>query len=275
MPRTGHAALRFALAAALLLVATAPQAQESTQQPAQDTQARPGGQSLGQAANDPTASLMAFQIQNFYAPNLHNLDDADRNIVQFRGAVPFQALGLNHIARITVPYVTHSPFSDPGFGDITLFDLVAFDRSWGRFGVGAVMSMPTGGASRGTEKWAAGPAAGFVTRSEHLLAGLFLQNLFSFAGEDSRRDVALSNLQPITNYSLGDGWSVGTSEMNLIYDWDAGEFVSIPLGAKVSKLVHLGKLPLQVQLSYEHNFQDDGFGPADTVGLTFKLLLPK
>ena len=34
-----------------------------------------GGQSLDQAANDPTASLMSAQIQNIYTGAYHNLDD--------------------------------------------------------------------------------------------------------------------------------------------------------------------------------------------------------
>jgi len=44
---------------ALLLLAAASRAEE--------------GQSLDQAANDPTASLMAVQIQNIYVGDYHNL----------------------------------------------------------------------------------------------------------------------------------------------------------------------------------------------------------
>ena len=61
----------FALTLTALIVASAPVH-------AQDTQSAPpapGGQSLGQAASDPTASLMSFQFNDWYTANYHNLDD--------------------------------------------------------------------------------------------------------------------------------------------------------------------------------------------------------
>ncbi len=54
----------------------------------------------------------------------------------------------------------------------------------------------------GAEKWAAGPALGFVAANPAFIWGLFNQNLFSFAGNDDRDEVKLSILQPIFNYSL-------------------------------------------------------------------------
>lgn len=259
--------IRSAVAAILagILLATPASAEEAQQS---------GKQGLEQAASDPTASLMSFQIGDFYAPTLHNLDGESRNYIQFRAAIPFEALGQSNIARLTVPVVTHSPFADEGLGDSTLFDLLAFDRSWGRLGAGAVALLPTGG-QRGAEKWALGPAVGFVARTPELLAGAFNQNLITVGGDNSRRDVMLSTLQPILSHSLGDGWSVGTSDMTVVYDWDRSEFSSLPLGVKVSKLTRDLGLPLQIQLAYERNFADDGFGPQDTVSLNFKLLVPK
>ena len=48
-----------------------------------------GGQSLEQAASDPTASLMSVQIQDIYAGSYHNLDDESGNTILLRSAVPF------------------------------------------------------------------------------------------------------------------------------------------------------------------------------------------
>jgi hypothetical protein len=233
-----------------------------------------GGQSLDQAASDPTASLMSFQLQNFYSPNLHNTD-ADSNLLQFRAAIPYQFAGINNIVRLTQPYVTDSASGVTGFADTTIFNLAAFDRSWGRFGVGAVALLPTGSSNLTADKWGLGPAVGFVAQEGWGLWGLFNQNIFTIAGDDDDPDVNVSTLQPILNVGLGNGWSVGTSEMNFIYDWDAGEFTSLPLGFKVAKLSKIGKVPTQYQFSYERNFYDEGFGPEDTLGFTVKILLPK
>lgn len=103
--------------------------------------------------------------------------------------------------------------------------------------------------SLGADKWAIGPAFGFVARAPGLLWGVFNQNLFSFAGDDDREDVDVSMLQPILNCSL-------------------------PLGLKVAKLMRFGRQPLQFSASYEHNFADDYPAPAWTVSLVVKLLFP-
>ena len=111
--------------------------------------------------------------------------------------------------------------------DLVLFDLIVFNESWGRWGVGPVMLFPTAtNDALGAEKWAIGPAAGFVARSQKLLWGVFNQNLFSFAGNNDREDVNVSIIQPIINYSLPDQWSIGTSEMNITYDWEKDDWTA-------------------------------------------------
>jgi hypothetical protein len=215
------------LLAALILGLALASSQSAAAEEAQTGDPALEGQSLDQAASDPTASLMSVQIQDLYSGNYHNLDDESSNTVQLRAAIPFQAFGLNNIARVTLPIVTDSP-SGSGVGDMTVFDLVAFDQSWGRWGVGAVMLLPIGADGLSAEKWAIGPAAGFTARQPGLLWGVFNQNLFSFAG-GGRQDVNVSIFQPIFNYSLPDKWSVGTSEMNLVYDWERDDWTALPL----------------------------------------------
>lgn len=232
------------------------------------------GQSLQNAASDPTASVMSFQVQDFYTPNVHN-SAATANTVQLRAAIPFQAFGLNHIARVTVPYATQTASGASGLGDVTLFDLVTFDRPWGRFGVGAVALLPTGTTGISTEKWGLGPAAGFVAQPSWGLAGLFNQNLFSVGGDNTRPDFNLSTFQPTLNVPLGQGWSVGSSDMTFVYDWDRSEFTSLPLGVKINKMTKISGHPVLWSLSYERNYYDTGTGPKDTIGLIAKLLVPK
>lgn len=236
-------------------------------------QASPGEQSLGQKANDPTASLMAFQLQNFYSPSLHNSSE-DRNLLQFRAAVPYELGGTSNIARLTLPYFTDTATGVSGTGDATLFNLTTFDRPWGRLGAGVVALLPTGASGLSAEKWAVGPAVGGIAQAPWGLWGAFSQNLFTVGGDDAKPDVNISTIQPILTVSLENGWALGTSEMTFTYDWDRDEFISIPLGIQVSKLVTAGRLPVQFLLSYEHNFYDDGTGPEDTIGFTVKLLVP-
>ena len=233
------------------------------------------GQSLDQAANDPTASLMSVQVQNLYSGDYQKLDDENSNTILLRSAVPFSTGSLNHIARATLPIITESPFGKSGLGDLVLFDLLVFGESWGRWGVGPVMLLPTATSDLlGGEKWATGPAIGFVAQSNKLLWGLFNQNLFSFAGNGDRDDVRWSILQPIVNYSLNKRWSIGSSEMNVVYDWRKGAWAALPLGIKVNMLHRFGPQPVQFSGSYEYNFEDDFVAPEWTVNFGVKFLFP-
>lgn len=231
-----------------------------------------GGQSLEQAASDPTASLMSVQVQNLYSGDYYNLNNESSNTVLLRSAIPFQAFGISNIARATLPVVTDSP-KGSGVGDLTLFDLAVFNESWGRWGLGPVMLVPVGNDDLTADQWAAGPAVGFTASQPGLLWGLFNQNLFSFSGGDEQ-DVNLSILQPIFNYSLPDKWSIGTSEMNVVYDWEQDDWTALPLGMKLAKLIKFGALPVQFAGSYEYNFADDYVTPEWTFTLTAKFLFP-
>jgi len=233
------------------------------------------GQSLEQAAQDPTASLMNVSIQNQYSAEYHNLDDENGNIIQLRSSLPFKTGGLKHIARATLPIVTESPSGETGLGDLVLFDMMTFNESWGRWGTGLVALFPTASDDAlGSGKFGAGPALGFVARNTGFLWGVFNQNLFSFAGESDREDVRVSILQPILNVSLPNKWSIGLSEMNITYDWEKSAWTSLPLGIKINKLVKFSGWPVTFSGNYEYNFQDDYVTPEWTVGFLMKFLFP-
>jgi hypothetical protein len=237
-----------------------------------------GGQSLEQAANDPTASVTSVQIADWWAFNYHDLPGGEDNVIALRAAIPFSTGPLDHIFRITAPFITDHPVLEDGLSDITVFDLVVFNQTWGRWGVGAVALLPTGGSTRGADQWAAGPAVGFTARpAPGWLVGLFNQNLFHISGEQAlgQEDVNISSFQPILNHALGKGWSVGLSEMQIVYDWDGSEFTSLPLGLQISKLHKFGDQPVQFSAQYEHNFYDDDVGASDTFRASAKFLFSR
>jgi hypothetical protein len=229
-------------------------------------------QSLEQAAEDPTASITTLQIADWYDANYH-LSDADNNSLLIRIGKPFKTGNINHIFRASVPVITDSPQDDSGLADSTIFDLMVFDKSWGRWGVGAVALLPTGTDKLSAEKWAAGPAIGFTASDEKLLWGVFNQNLFTVAGDSNREDINMSSFQPIVSYSLGNGLSVGASEIQWTYDWTNSRWSKLPLGVKLAKLVHFGKLPVQLSAQYEYNFVDDIVTSKNTYRLTAKFML--
>jgi hypothetical protein len=151
---------------------------------------------LAAKATDPTAQLMSLQLSDWYTASFHGLDDTSNQLV-FRAALPFDLGATKHIFRVTQPYSMSSP-AGGGLIDITVFDLVVFDRPWGRWGAGVSGTMPTGSSGLTTDKWTAGPALGFVNSSTRPVNwGLFMQSFFSFAGKSGAPDVGIINLQPI------------------------------------------------------------------------------
>ncbi|NIZ10045.1 hypothetical protein [Pseudooceanicola sp. HF7] len=236
--------------------------------------AQSDAQDLSTAASDPTASLTAYLFQDFYTYGYHGRDDAEGNTLQFRMALPYELGGTSNIFRLTLGYLTDSPTGTSGFSDMTVFNLTTFDQPWGRFGLGAVALLPTGASGVSADRWALGPAAGFIATADWGIWGLFNQNLIDMGGTSGRNPVNLSVIQPIVNVAMQDGWSMGTSDMSVTYDWERNDWVSLPLGLQVNKLVTLGATPVQFGLSYEYNFYDAGNGPKDTIGFTMKILVP-
>lgn len=230
-------------------------------------------QSLEQAANDPTASLMSFQLSNASATNYHH-SDAEDSAWSMRMALPYKIGAQSNILRVTVPVITKHPALSDGLSDITVFNMLTFDRPWGRLALGAVALLPTGGRRHGAEQWGLGPSLGFVVQREGMVLGMLNQNIFSVAGDEDRDKVKTSSFQPVVSYKLGQGWSMGLSEMQVTYDWRESRWSSLPLGLSLSKLQRIGKLPVQFNMQAEHNFADERVAPANVVRLSAKLILP-
>jgi hypothetical protein len=237
-------------------------------------QAPASADELAAQATDPTASLMSFQLNDWYTANFHGLDDSLNQVV-FRAAIPFALGSTNHIFRVTQPYVTSSPSGATGFADTTIFDLVVFGAPWGRWGVGVSGTMPTGQDGLTTDKWTAGPALGFVnSSSKQYNWGLFAQTFFSFAGDDSAPDVGLINLQPIFSYQLGGGRSLSLGNSALVYDTEKSRWASLNLGVNYGQVVTFAGHKWRPNVEVDYDFRDDPGNPKWTIRASMVLLLP-
>jgi hypothetical protein len=240
-PRLGLAACGLCLA---LGMASLAQAQESNDE-------------LAAKATDPTASLMSFQLNDWYTARLHGSDDSANQIV-LRAAIPFSLLGANHIFRITQPYATSTPSGATGLVDTTIFDLVTFNQPWGRWGVGITATMPTGANGLSTDKWTAGPALGFVNSSAKTSNwGLFAQSFFSFAGNDSAPGVRLVNLQPILSYQLGEGRSISLGNSAIVYDLVKSRWSSLMLSANYGQVISFWGQKWRPNVEAGYDFNND------------------
>ena len=252
------------------------------------------GKSLAEQARDPTASLTAFAIRYDYIESFHNLPNADQGQLVLQPIIPWKWGEQRHIARLTASYVTSGPdwgiiaeeaasgippnytptAKQEGLADIAAVDLLIFDTSWGRQGIGAAIIMPTASdPALGSEKWSIGPAYVAITKFGDVSAGFLAQWLYSVVGKDDRDDINSFSLQPFAGYGFGEGWSVQLSDMNFNYDLKRDRWISVPLGGRIEKLITIGKLPARLYLEYEDNFIDDDVAPENTIRFAFVPLL--
>ena len=208
---------------------------------------------LAAKATDPTASLMSFQLYDWYTPSYRDVGGSTNQIV-FRAAVPFSVAGTSHIFRVTQPYVTSGVGGVNGVADTTIFDLIVFSQPWGRWGIGIAATLPTGASGLTTDKWTAGPAAGFVDASDRRFNwGLFAQTFVSVAGKENAADVGIINLQPIFALPLGGGRSLSLGNSALVYDTANARWASLQLGVNYGQVVSFygNKWRPNVELGYD------------------------
>ena len=223
---------------------------------------------LSRQATDPTASLMALNFQgiynDFHGPDVPGEPD-DRWTLQFRPVIPFTLFDQPNILRMTVPYQV-SGRGDEGWGPISVFDLVVFNQSWGRWGFGPVMSFDTSGEA--PDEFALGPAAGTVWRAgKKLNLGVFSQNVLW-------SDTAVSQLQPVIAYQLGKGWALSAGDLQYAYDWEAGRWVNVPVGFQIGKVTKVGKLPMRFSINPQYNLLDDPGLSRWSISFTMTALFP-
>lgn len=96
----------------------------------------------------------------------------------------------------------------------------------------------------GSEKWGAGPTAVVLWQASGWTYGMLANHIWSFAGNDDRRGVSSTFLQPFLSYTTKDAWTFGLNTESS-YDWNRHQW-STPLNATVTKLVKLGTQPVSI-----------------------------
>lgn len=224
---------------------------------------------LSRQATDPTASLMAINLQTLYVGDYYGPspegEPSDQFTFQLRPVIPFEFLGKPNIFRATIPY-QFGGRGDDGFKPISLFNLIVFNEDWGRWGVGPVASVDTTGDL--VDPFSLGPAVGFVREvTPKLNLGLFSQNVFW-------SDTAITNIQPVIAYQLGSGWSLSAGDLQFSYDWNEGRWLNLPVGFQIGKVFKIGKQPMRFAINPQYNLADDDFLPKWSINFTLTALFP-
>lgn len=223
--------------------------------------AEPSSEELAKLTQNPVANLISVPFQNNFNYGI-GPKEATQWIMNFQPVIPIRLNDdWNLITRTIVPVINQQSIaegvsSEFGMGDInpTLFFSPAKP---GKFiwGIGPTLTAPTGQPDVFTSgKWSTGPAVVGLVMEGHWVVGALANQQWSFAGWKDE-SVNQTLIQPFVNYNLPHGWYL-TSAPIITANWSADEHEDIwtvPVGGGFGKIVHLGKLPINLQLQGFYN----------------------
>ena len=210
---------------------------------------------LAKAAQNPIASLISVPLQNNTGFGVGQYDRT-QNVLNIQPVIPVRiSENWNLINRIIQP-VVWQPYPAPqtaggefGLGDMNpTFFFSPAKPSKLIWGAGPAFVIPTATNSiLGQGKFSMGPAIVVLTTPGHWVIGALVNNVWSVAGDSSRKDVNQMLLQWFVNYNLKKGWYVVTSPI-LTADWQAsgGNRWVVPLGGGVGRIMRLGPQPVNI-----------------------------
>jgi hypothetical protein len=273
---------RFAALAGAIFLACAPaHAQQATppneDQPTgarvdHDTVSKANESDIAKESENPIGNLTVLPLQNNanFGVGPH---DGTQNILEFEPVVPIHLNDQwNLITRAIIPIVWNpdlSPFpSAPQAFAPTDFSAFLSPRNrvdgW-TWGVGPIAQLPTATSPTvGSSVWGLGPTAVVVKTTEHVVAGLLVNQVWSLGGVDSGpggRRYASFLLEPFANYNFGRGWYVASAPIITDDETHAGRKWTVPAGVVGGRIIKLGgKLPVKIEIGGYYNVVTPQFG---------------
>ena len=238
---------------------------------------------LAKKAQNPVADLISVPFQNNFNFGVGPGDDL-QYVLNIQPVIPIKLNpDWNLITRTIAPVIdqpemTAGAGSTFGLGDINTTLFLSPGKP-GKFiwGVGPILQFPTATDDvLGTGQWCAGPAAVGLVMTGHWVAGALANNIWSYAGDDGRSNVNQFLFQYFINYNLPHGWYLSSAPV-ITSNWEAssGNQWTVPFGGGVGKIVHIGKLPLNIQLQAFYNVAKPDLAADWSMRFQIQFLFPK
>jgi len=218
---------------------------------------------IAKQAQNPIANLISVPLENDFNPQT-GVNKDDSYVLEMKPVIPFHLsndwtlITRTIIPVIQVPDLAPGVNGTSGLGDVQeslfLSPAKAGPVIWG---AGPVISFPTATQSiLGTKKLSVGPTVVVLRSQGHWLFGSLAQNLWSVEGPSARADVNQMLLQPFVNYNLPHKWYL-TSSPIITANWEAkpSERWTVPVGGGVGRIVHFGKLPVNIYTQFFRNVE--------------------
>lgn len=240
---------------------------------------------LAKLAQNPVGNLISLPFQNNTNLNF-GPEKGTQNNLNVEPVIPIEVNeDWNIITRTILPAIWNPSLGagDPatsGIGDITLtaFLSPANPGKW-IWGAGPVVQIPSNtNAELGNKNWGLGPSAVVVhmEKGDPWVYGALANNIWSLSSNQRGGSYNHGLIQPFVNYNFKDGLYLVSAPI-LTVDWDAasGQQWTVPLGGGIGKIFHLGKLPVNTQLTAYYNVERPDYAANWQIRFQVSLLFPK
>jgi hypothetical protein len=240
---------------------------------------------LAKLAQNPVGNLISVPFQNNTNLNF-GPEQGTQNVLNIQPVIPVSINDeWNVITRTIVPVISMPALSPEisstnGVGDVvfTAFLSPAKPGEW-IWGAGPVVQIPTNSSAElGNKNWGLGPAF-VVLHLDHgspWVYGALINNIWSLTSDKQGGSYSNLTLQPFVNYNFPEGLYLTTAPI-LTADWKAenSQQWTVPVGGGVGKIFHLGKLPVNTQISAYYNVVRPDFGANWQIRAQVQLMFPK
>jgi hypothetical protein len=236
---------------------------------------------LAKKTQNPVADLISVPFQ--YNADLGiGANKASRSTLNIQPVIPISLnQDWNLISRTILPVIyAASPASGVssnwGLGDTTASLFLSPKQPIGGWiiGAGPVFLIPTAtDTALGSGKWGAGPTAVLLRQENGWTYGILANQIWSFAGSDSRSSVNSTFLQPFLAYTFPTYTTLGINTEST-YNWTSNQW-TVPINLSITQILKIGKLPVSVQLGGRYYAEGPSGGPEWGMRFTFTFLFPK
>ena len=226
--------------------------------------------------DNPLAKRWSLVFQENFSINQGDMIEGGviSNSFFFQPALPIP-FGRNRVftARPVFPLVTQPDFSEDasgakkitGFGDIQMAALMGPGNASGWvWGAGATFVFPTAtNENLGQGKYQAGPTLMLFHLGELWNKGFFVQHWWSYAGDETRADVNITDFQYILRRNFKASASSLGMGPTIRIDWskDISEGLTLPIGLGYTKTVRMGSIPVKVRVEPQYSIiRPDNYG---------------
>ena len=242
-------------------------------------------QDLAKMTQNPVSEMISLPFQNNTYLNAGPHKET-KNVLDIQPIIPLGGSGdWKIVTRTVIPIISrpgevHGLDSKAGLGDVQLSVFLSPAHHEGTiWRIGAVTQIPTNTDIRiGNDNWGLGPAfvVIHVEKESPWVYGIILNNIWSVTSDKPGGSYNNALIQPIINYNFPGGTYL-TSSMSSTVDWKAesGQRWTVPLGGGIGHIFHVGRQPVNAQLSAYYNVVRPDNAPDWQFRAQVQFLFPK